>query len=279
MTMVPTIIVDSLARLWFQLDRRHREITRRNLAFALGQELTAAEREAVAREVFRQFMRLGGECLELLYLPRGVISSRVAITGMEHMQQALSRGKGVLGIAAHAGNWEYTVMGFALQCQPVAVVGRAHDHPAQARLITRLRSRGGNWPIPKQGGLKAIISHLRQKHAVGIVIDQNTASREGVLVDFFGRRTRTTPVAAILSRRFGSPVLPILSRRLPDGRHHMDIQPPLPRIKTADEKSDILQMVQDQTRAIENWVRRHPEQWLWLHRRWKNQYPELYQNL
>ena len=118
------MIVNTLAAVWFRLDRRHREITRRNLAFALGQELTAAEREGVAREVFRQFVRLGRECLELLYLPQAVISSRVVITGVEHMQQALSRGKGMLGIAAHAGNWEYTVMGFALQCHPVAVVCR-----------------------------------------------------------------------------------------------------------------------------------------------------------
>ncbi len=272
-------MIDGVAGLWYHLDRRHREITRRNLAFALGRELSGEQRERIAQEVFRQFGHFFYECLELLYLPRSEIRRRVVVTGSEHVREALARGKGMLGIAAHAGNWEYTVMGYGLQYHPVAVVGREHDRPAQARLIQHLRARGGNWPIPKQGGLKGIIAHLKQNHVIGIVIDQNTATTEGVLVDFFGRRTRTTPVAAILSRRSGTPVLPVLSRRLPDGRHHLDIQPPLAIIKTADKQADILQMAQEQTRAIEAWVRRFPEQWLWLHRRWKNQYPELYDGL
>ena len=131
--------------------------------------------------------------------------------------------------------------------------------------------------IAKQRGLKDILRHLKQNHMVGIVIDQNTAAEEGLLVDFFGHPARTTPVAALLARRSDVPVLPTLSRRLPDGRHLMVIFPPLPMEKTEDAQADIKRHLELQSRAIESWVRAEPSQWLWLHRRWKNQFPEIYE--
>ncbi|MBW1952726.1 MAG: lysophospholipid acyltransferase family protein [Deltaproteobacteria bacterium] len=277
--MIAEFLVSALARLWYRLDRRHRQITMRNLAFAYGPEMPPDHRQRLAQEVFRQFIRLFGEGLELLILPLSRIKNKVEIIGQEHFEAALAQGRGVLAITAHAGNWEYTVMGYGLHYQPVAVVAREHDHPLLNRLIRYLRERGHNWMIVKQGGLKAIISHLKQNHIVGVVIDQNTTTKGGVLVDFFGHRARTTPMAAILARRFDTPVIPVFSQRLPNGRHRLVIHPPLPLVKTGDEKADILAQVQAQTQAIEAWVRRYPEQWLWLHKRWKNQYPELYRNL
>jgi KDO2-lipid IV(A) lauroyltransferase len=133
--------------------------------------------------------------------------------------------------------------------------------------------------VPKQGGLKAILTQLKLNRIVGMAIDQNTTTKGGLLVDFFGHRARATPIAAILARRFGTPVLPVLSRRLPDGRHLMQISPPLPMEITDDQEADILRQVQLQSDIIAAWVRACPEQWLWLHKRWKNQYPELYENL
>ena len=166
-------------------------------------------------------------------------------------------------------------MGYGLKYRPVVVVGRELDHPWAARLARYLRERGGNSMVAKQKGMKGIMGHLRQNRPVGIVIDQNTTTEGGLLVDFFGQPARTTPVAALLARR-GVPVLPTLSRRLPDGRHLMVILPPLPLIKTSDPQADIQRHLELQSRVIEAWVRTCPEQWLWLHRRWKNQFPEIY---
>ena len=198
------------------------------------------------------------------------------ILGQEHLAAALAQGRGAIAIAAHAGNWEYTVMGYGLQYGPEVVVGRELDHPLGRRLARYLRERAGNRMVAKQRGLKEILRHLKQNHTVGIVIDQNTATAEGLLVDFFGHPARTTPVAALLARR-GVPVLPTLSRRLPDGRHLMVIFPPIPMEKTGDAQADIKRHLELQSRAIEAWVRAEPAQWLWLHRRWKNQFPEIYE--
>jgi KDO2-lipid IV(A) lauroyltransferase len=269
--------VKALAALWYRLDRRHREIVRRNLAFAYGEELPEAERERLARKVFVSYVRFAWEMVVLLLAPLSYVKKRVVILGEENYVEVLKRGRGLVAVAAHTGNWEYTVMGYGLQYRRVAVVARELDHPLGRRLARYLRERGGNWMVDKQRGLKDILAHLNKNRVVGIVIDQNTADQEGVLVDFFGQPARTTPVAALLARR-GVPVLPSLSRRLPDGRHLMVFFPELPFEKTADPEADIRRHLTGQNQVIEAWVRQEPSQWLWLHRRWKNQFPELYRD-
>jgi KDO2-lipid IV(A) lauroyltransferase len=270
-------LVAGLAALWYRLDRRHREITRRNLAFAYGAELAPEDLDRLARDVFRHFVRFAWETLELLGAPLSYINRRVVILGQEHMAAALAQGRGLIAIAAHSGNWEYTVMGYGLKYGPVAVVAREMDHPWGRTLARFFRQRCGNWMVDKQQGLKEILSHLKRNHVVGIVIDQNTAPEGGLLVDFFGHPARTTPVAALLARHRDIPVVPNLSRRLPDGRHLMVIFPAIPMEKTGDAEADIRRHLEAQSRTIEAWVRSCPEQWLWLHRRWKNQFPELYE--
>jgi len=269
-------LVRSLGALWFRLDRRHRKITLANLKFAYGDALAPGARERLAWEVFCHFVRFAWEILELLLAPRSLIRRKVVVVGAQNAEAALAQGRGLVAMAAHAGNWEYTVTGYGLQYRTVAVVGRELDHPLAARLARYLRERAGNFMVDKQKGMKEIMHHLRQNRSVGIVIDQNTTTAGGLLVDFFGKPARTTPVAALLARR-GVPVLPTLSRRLPDGRHLLAIFPPLPLEKTADAHADIQRHLELQSRSIEAWVRAEPAQWLWLHRRWKNQFPEIYE--
>jgi len=168
-------------------------------------------------------------------------------------------------------------LGYGLQYRPVAVVAREMDHPWGRALARYLRQRGGNLMVDKQQGLKDILGQLKRNRIVGIVIDQNTTTAGGLLVDFFGKAARTTPVAALLARHRDIPVVPGFSRRLPGGRHLMVFFPPLTMQKTGDPQADILRHLQLQNRAVEAWVRACPEQWLWLHRRWKNQFPEIYE--
>jgi Kdo2-lipid IVA lauroyltransferase/acyltransferase len=268
-------LTEILAALWYRLDRRRRLITLRNLEFAYGENLTAAAREELAHRIFVHFVRFAWETLELLLAPLSYIESKVVILGQEHAVQALAQGRGLVAMSAHAGNWEYTVFAYGLRYAPVVVVGRDLDHPLGARLLRYLRQRGGNLMVEKKGGMKEILRQLRQNRGIGILIDQNTATSQGLLADFFGHPARTTPVTALLARR-GVPVLPTLSRRLPDGRHLLLILPPLPLDKTSEPEADIRRLLEEQNRIIEAWVRLEPSQWLWLHRRWKNQFPDLY---
>ena len=190
-------LVKALAALWFRLDRRHREIVRRNLAFAYGEELVAAERERLARAVFVHFVRFAWETVVLLLAPLSYIKKQVVFLGEENHAEALIKGRGLVALVAHAGNWEYTGIGYALQYRRLAVVAREMDQPLGRRLARYLRERTGSWMVDKRRGLKEIFSHLHKNRVVGIVIDQNTAEKEGVLVDFFGKPARTASVTYI----------------------------------------------------------------------------------
>jgi len=278
MSKIGNLFTKALAALWYRLDRRHRETVRRNLAFAYGDELSDPDRERLAREIFVHFVRFAWEMVVLLLAPLSYIKKRVVVLGAENHTEALKKGRGAVALVAHAGNWEYTGVGYALHCRRLAVVARELRHPLGRRLARYLRERSGSWMVDKQRGLKNILSHLHKNRVVGIVIDQNTATQEGVLVDFFGKPARTTPVIALLARR-GVPVLPSLSRRLPDGRHLVVLFPELPYEKTADAEADLQRQLALQSQVIEAWIRQEPAQWLWLHRRWKNQCPELYRDL
>jgi Kdo2-lipid IVA lauroyltransferase/acyltransferase len=271
-------MAEALGALWYRLDRRHRKIVRRNLSFAYGEELPEKEQERLAQAVFVHFVRFAWEMAVLLLAPLSYIRKQVVYLGEENHAEALKKGRGLVALVAHAGNWEYTGLGYAMQYRRLAVVAREMNQPLGRRLARYLRERSGNWMVNKQGGLKSIFSHLHKNRVVGIVVDQNTADKEGVLADFFGKPARTTPVAALLARR-GVPVCPSLSRRLPDGRHLVVFFPELPFEKTGDVEADIKRHVALQNQVIEAWVRQTPDQWLWLHRRWKNQFPELYKGL
>ncbi len=180
-------------------------ITLRNLEFALGNELSPEQREKLAQEVFHHFVQLFFEAIAMLLLPLPQLQKQVIVIGAENAESAWKLGKGMLAIVAHAGNWEFTGMVYGLAYHPLAIVARKHDHPLINRIIRFLRERGGNQMIPKQRGLKAILTQLRHNQIVGMAIDQNTTTKGGILVNFFGHRARTTPIAAILARRFGTP--------------------------------------------------------------------------
>ena len=167
-----------------------------------------------------------------------------------------------MAIAAHAGNWEYTVMGYGLLCRPGVVVGRELDQPWAARFARYLRERGGNYMVGKQKGMKGIMGHLRAKRPVGISSTRTPPLRGAFWLTF----SATRPVPP----RWRRPSWPGGGCRLarpvpaPGGRRHlMVILPPLPLIKTADPQADIQRHLELQSRTIEAWVRMCPEQWLW----------------
>ncbi len=138
---------------------------RRNLAFAYGDELSAADRERLAREVFVRHVRWAWEIVVLLLAPLSYINRQVIIIGAENHAKALEKGRGLVALVAHAGNWEYTGLGYAMQCRRVAVVARQLDHPLARPLARYLRERSGNWMVNKQRGLRDILSHLNKNRA------------------------------------------------------------------------------------------------------------------
>jgi KDO2-lipid IV(A) lauroyltransferase len=257
---------------WVLLGRR--TVARQNLALALGRERTARELDCLCRQSFRQLgMTLAEACALLFTAPTSVLS-RVQVEGMEHLTSAMAQGKGVLILTAHFGNWELLAASHSMTGFPRSVVGRPLDHPFLDRLAVRLRVGSGAEFIDKRRALSEVLSALRRQRMVGIVLDQNASRREGVFVPFFGVPASTSKGLALLALRTGAPVVPVFIHREPGGRHRVIVDPAVPLSPTGDRDRDVVEATAAFTRIIEAKVRQHPEQWFWLHRRWKTRPPQ-----
>ncbi len=259
-----------LAGLWADLDRRHVAIACDNLrrAFPHWDEERV---QRTARGVYRHF---GQVLLDLLWLegrrPEEILRL-VEFEGSEHAQAALGRGRGALMVSAHIGNWELHAIAHGLAFTPAHVVGRPLDNPLLDARLLALRQMGGNVAISKRRALPQILSALRANRMLAVLIDQNVQEKDGIFVEFFGRPACTTTVAAALAVKTGCALVPCHARLSEDGRYRLILDPPVAWRPSGDKQRDVAELTQALTRVIEGWVRETPEQWLWLHRRWKTQ--------
>ena len=258
-----------VAWLGFHLARRQRVAGLRNLQMAFP-ELTDEQRLEVLRGCFDNLGRLLVEFSHFPELNKGNISEFVVQDGVENYHEALRRGRGVIFMTAHFGAWELSSFAHSLFGHPMKFVVRPIDNTKVDFLITRYRTMGGNVPIQRRSAGRDILKALRDNEAVGILFDQNTTSDEGIFVEFFGIPAATTPAIATFALRTGAAVLPgflIWEEKL--GKHRLRFDPPVQLIETGILEKDVAENTRLFNRILEGYVRKYPEQWLWIHRRWK----------
>jgi KDO2-lipid IV(A) lauroyltransferase len=193
---------------------------------------------------------------------------RVAVSGREHIQTAYEKGKGILVLTAHFGNWELMpVLGAHLK-HPCSYVYRPLDAGVLETFLARTRTRYGGTKIPKKRSFRKILRFLDEKGLVFLLMDQNVRREEGVFVPFFGQPAATNKGLALLALKTGAPVVPVFLVREETGFKGL-ILPEVPLIDTGDKEKDIEANTLAYNRVIESVVRQYPEQWFWVHRRWK----------
>lgn len=261
----------ALGALAYHADAFHRRIALENLrrAFPARPE---AERRALARAMFSHF---GSLLLELLRFESLGVDSILALTeteGEERVRQAYQRGRGVLFFTGHFGYWEMHAIAQPLRVRPVAVLARPLDNPRLDALLERIRTRTGNVVIHRQGAVRKVLRELAANRGIALLIDQHLHTPDAVYVDFFERPAATTSALAALALRTGAPVIPVFALPLPGGRYRLVYEHAVdpPREDTEDAIRDFTQRCTD---VLEMYVRRHPELWLWMHRRWRDDRP------
>jgi KDO2-lipid IV(A) lauroyltransferase len=250
------------------VDRRRRRVARENLAAALP-ELDAAARERVVAACFRHFGAAFCDALSARRFDGPSLCCRVAWEGFEHLTAAEAAGRGVIVLAAHFGNWEIVPAALAATWGPMATVGRPVDNPHVDRIVQGLRTRFGNRSLAKRGAVREMFRVLADGGRLGLLIDQRVRAGEAIDVPFFGRPALTSPIVARLALRTGAPVVPVAGYHEPRGRYRIVFEPPLwPEGK--DEEAATFAFTRRCLEASESVIRSHPEQWLWLHRRWRH---------
>ncbi|HRZ87037.1 MAG TPA: lysophospholipid acyltransferase family protein [bacterium] len=267
------VFAEGLGALIYHLDARHRRIALINLKIAFP-DISPQRAAEIAKRSIQNLCRV---VVELIYMPKiisqGRISEVLRLENDENHHIAARKNKAGIYITAHFGLWEYLFHGNWLLKQkfvPLHVVVRASGNPYIDEMVNRTRRMLGSVTVPKKQSIKHLLGALKKGEYLGILIDQNVCREEGVFVDFFGKKAATTFGATLLALRTDAPVVPVFVFR-DTGRDTYKIRflPDIPLVRTGDHEEDVRVNTQNFTACVERMVRECPENWLWIHKRWK----------
>jgi KDO2-lipid IV(A) lauroyltransferase len=267
--LVSRALAATTVRLLYALLPKLRKTAEFNLHLAFP-DATDAQRAAITRGMLRN---LGWMAAEFARLPRYTkenIERYVILDGHENFLEGQRRGKGVLYLTGHIGAWELSSFAHALYGFPLHYMARPLDNPRIDALVNGYRCLSGNAPIFKNESARALLRILHEKGTVGILADQNTLPSEGVFVDFFGTRACTTTGLARVALHTDAAVVPGYcwwDARI--RKYRLRFEPQVDLVRTGDADRDIFENTQRFTKVIEDIIRQHPEQWVWIHARWK----------
>ena len=262
-------IASALGTLVFYMLPRYRNLTIDNLKFAFGNEKSEAELKDIAKKVFQN---LGKNAVELVNLPK--ISKKemhkyVHIKNRERLDAAYAKGKGIIVLTAHLGSWE--VMAAALRdydC-PGVTIGKRIYFKKYDDFLNAIRRSHDVEVIYRDDSPRKMLKTLKQNWIVGIVADQDVDSVDGVFVNFFGRQAYTPSGPVALAKASGAVMLPVFIIREEYG-HTLFVDEPIELRDTGDKEADLIYNTQKWSNVVESYVRKYPDQWVWMHRRWKS---------
>lgn len=195
---------------------------------------------------------------------------KVEMEGRSHVEEALKGGKGIIFLLGHIGNWELLgCMSRVFGGDLMAIARPLKKNKRLDRFIGEVRRSTGLQVLSSKRVAHQVVSALRRNKMVGILIDQREKRSEGIGVEFFGKKASTTPASAFFALKTGAAVIPAYTIRLEEGRHRFVAEPPVELIETGDKAEDIRTNTQRHTEVLESIIRRYPDQWFWIHRRWE----------
>jgi KDO2-lipid IV(A) lauroyltransferase len=265
-----------LTSLIYFLDKKHRNIAKVNLDLAYENTLTMKEKERIIKECY---LNLGLSLVDFVKnqgISREELLSKIRLKNEHILKEALKEKKKIILITAHYGNWELLPLSLAAIFAPLTGVGRKLDTDSMDAILKQNREQFDIQMLDKKGAMKDMISVLKQNRLLGLLVDQNTSEKEGILVDFFNKPVRHTPSAAILSRRFDALIIPAFITTEDHKTYILTFYEAFVTEKTENKEKDILDSVQKQAKITEEVIRNKPQEWFWLHKRWKNQFEEYY---
>ena len=247
---------------------KYRKITIENLSLAFGHEKAPDEIRRIAKGVFRNLGKSGAELVNFPKINKKNINDFVTLKNREVLDSAFRKGKGIIIITAHIGNWELMAAGLRLNDYPGVTVGRKIYFDKYDQYLNYLRKTHDVNVIYRDESPRRILKVLKENRIVGIVADQDVDSVEGVFVNFFGQPAYTPAGPAALARATGASLIPVFIIRKED-KHELVVENPIELTETEDKQADLIMNTQKWSDVVESYIRKYPDQWVWMHRRWK----------
>lgn len=268
----------TLSNIAYRIDKKHRKIIYTNLDLAFGNTLNQSERDKIGIRTFYNmlhtivgFMRRYGKSKEILL-------TNITFHRDDIVRKALENDQKIIFITGHYSNWELLAPALATKFNfTLAAVGRRLNSKLMNQILIKNRQQFGVEMIDRQGAMKGMIKALKENKPVGLLLDQSLYEHQGALkVDFFGKNAGHSPAASILGRMFNATVIPVFISTDDYEQYEVNFYDPLPIQHTDDKETDILQMTQAQANITQKVIEKKPEEWFWVHKRWKTFHPELY---
>jgi len=258
-----------IGRIMYVLDAKHRRIAFKNIQRAEGMPKSGGDVHRLVRRVYEHFA-VGA--IETLLMPRmmtrGDLDRFAKFEGFHLLDEALAKGRGAIVVLGHLGNWELMGLAVSMRGYDLSSIARPIENPFLDRYVNRLRRSTGQWIIPKHQAVRSMGESLKANKILAILGDQN-ARKNGIFVPFFGRPAATVKSPALMALKYGAPIYVANVYRSGRHEHRCQMTGPVPIPQGLDRPKAVEQITADVTARLEGFIREHPEQWMWLHARWK----------
>ncbi len=265
-----------LASLIYRLAIGRNRVIRRNLSFAFGDTLTEGDRAEIERYCYRNLALNLLQVMENRQNTAGDLAHKVTFENKEAVDALLHEGRPIIFISAHFGNWEIGAAALSALVTPMTSIYKGLARSEFDPYLLESRSRHRMEMVEKGGALKHLARTLKNGGSVSLMIDQASNARHGVAVDFFGRSTYHSSTPAILSHKYGAPIVALYI--LTTDEEHFTIRFEDPIEVNGDDEHSVLEATRCQVSTLERIIRAHPKFWFWCHKRWKGEFPELYRH-
>jgi len=270
-------LFSGLATIAYHLDKKHRRVIRQNLQFIYGDDLDEALVEEVSRYGYKNLALNLLFTIERRYMSIEEFKKRLVFVNLEDIEKVRAEGRPIIYCTAHFGQWELGGSAVGTFIEPVMAIYKGMNNPYFEKYLLESRSKLGMTNVPHHGAFKSLIKQMRQKKSTAILVDTNVKKSDGIVVDFMGKPTTQVTTPAYLARKLDAAVIPCIAYSDDKGNYIIRFSPEIEVHKTDDEDADI----RDATQKLSNWfsqaIFEDPKQWFWMHRRWKTDYPEIYQ--
>lgn len=267
---ISSAIAAFFGRCAFYLLSKYRNLTIENLGYAFGDEKTPGEIKKIAIKVFENLGRNAGELINFPKINSRNIDRLVSIEGRDIVDGSFAAGKGTMILTAHFGNWELVGLMFRIKGYPGVTIGRKIYFYKYDNWLNKLRRAQDVNVIYRDESPRKMLKVLKDNKILGIVADQDVDSVEGVFVNFFGKPAYTPAGPVVLAKATGASLIPTFIIR-EGSRHRLVMEKPVELVDTGNKEADIITNTQRWSDVVESYIRRYPEQWVWMHRRWKTQ--------
>jgi len=265
------------ANLAYNVDKKHRLVIKQNLQFIYGDRADEAFVEEVSRYAYKNLVLNVLFTIERRHMTLESFKEKVTLVDVEHVQKILDEGRPVIYTAAHFGQWELGGSAISAFVEPLAVIYKVMSNPHFEKYLLASRAKFGITNVAHHGALKPLIKQLRKNKSIALLGDTKSSERDGVLVEFLGKKVYQVGTPAVLARKLNAAIIPVASFTDDHENYTVKFYDEID-VSTLEDETEAIQLA---TQGLADWLSKlideDPKQWFWLHRRWKNDYPEIYQ--